>query len=52
MALIVGGVAIACYGLLPRDVAAQLAAAQEIVVVAARRRAADGGALAADESCW
>ena len=32
MGLIVGGVAIACYGLLPRDISKQLAAAQEIVV--------------------
>ena len=32
MALIVGGVAVAAYGLLPRNVAQQLAASQEIVV--------------------
>jgi len=32
MALILGGVAFAAYGLLPRNVAAQLAASQEIVV--------------------
>ncbi|HXG81589.1 MAG TPA: MFS transporter [Sphingomicrobium sp.] len=32
MALIVGGVAIACYGLLPRNISEQLAASQEIVV--------------------
>ena len=32
MAAIVGGVAIAAYGLLPRDVAGQIAASQEIVV--------------------
>ncbi|MFL6843433.1 MAG: MFS transporter [Allosphingosinicella sp.] len=32
MGLIIGGIAVACYGLLPRDVARQLAASQEIVV--------------------
>jgi putative MFS transporter len=32
MGLIVGGVAIACYGLLPRNISKQLAASQEIVV--------------------
>ena len=32
MGLIVGGVAIACYGLLPRNISEQLAASQEIVV--------------------
>ena len=32
MALIIGGVGVAAYGLLPRNVAQQLAAAQEIVV--------------------
>jgi putative MFS transporter len=32
MALIVGGIAVACYGLLPRDVSGQLAASREIVV--------------------
>jgi putative MFS transporter len=34
MALIVGGVAVTCYGLLPRNIAQQLAASQEIVVSA------------------
>ncbi len=34
MALIVGGIAITCYGLLPRNVSQQLAASQEIVVSA------------------
>ena len=32
MVLIIGGVAIACYGLLPRNIPQQLAASQEIVV--------------------
>jgi putative MFS transporter len=32
MALIIGGIAIACYGLLPRNISQQLAASQDIVV--------------------
>lgn len=34
MWLIVGGIAIACYGLLPKDVSKQLAASEELVVAA------------------
>ena len=52
MVLIVGGIAVAAYGLLPRNLAAQRAASQDIVVAAPEDAPLTLGALAADGWCW
>ena len=52
MALIVGGVAVAAYGLLPRNIARHACRVAGHRRLAARGRAAADGALEADGACW